>query len=140
MTLRGYNIHTVEQLSNLSAHAISTVGMGCQEWVNGAKRYMEQANKGINHHQFEKAMAEKNAQIAQLTRQVAEISALVRQQRATPQQSNPQDIDYQTAQINATHLSGTEPFTPEPAMFVADLSGQTVQPKRRGRPPKNPQS
>ncbi len=141
-TLRGYNIHTVEQLANLSAQAISTVGMGAQDWVNAAKRYMEQADKGVNHHQFEKALAEKDAQIAQLTRQIAEVTALVRQQQAQPRQAVPPsdpNFDYQTAQINTMHQSVDMPFTPEPAEFVSDLSGMTTAPKRRGRPPKNPQ-
>lgn len=137
-TLRGYNIHTVEQLANLSAHAISTVGMGCQEWVNGAKRYMEQASKGVNHHQFEKAMAEKDSRIAALERNLAEVTALVRERQARPSPALPQVEDVQSLQINAAHQSN-EPFTPEPARFVADLSGMTTAPKRRGRPPKNPQ-
>jgi hypothetical protein len=138
MTLRGYNIHTVEQLAGLSAQGISTVGMGAQDWVNAAQRYMERANKGVNHHQFEKALADKDVQIAALTRQVAEVTALVRQQQARQQQANPQNVDFQTTQINASHQSN-EPFTPEPAQFVQDLSGMTAPAKRRGRPPKNPQ-
>ena len=72
--LSGYQIHTVEQLANLSGHAISTVGMGCQEWVNKAAKYLEQANKGVDFHSFEKALEEKDRQIATLTRQVTEMS------------------------------------------------------------------
>lgn len=132
-TLRGYNIHTVEQLSNLSAEAISTVGMGAQDWVNAAQRYMERANKGVNHHQFEKAMADKDAQIVALQRQVAEVTALVRSQQSSTQ-APPASFDAQTAQINATHQSVDMPYTPEPAQFVRDLSGE-VQAPRRGRPP-----
>lgn len=138
-TLRGYNIHTVEQLAGLSAQGISTVGMGAQDWVNAAKRYMEQANKGVNHHQHEKDLAERDAKIAALTRQVAEVTALVQQQQSRNQQPNP-NYDFQTAQINTTHQSN-EPFTPGPAEFVQDLSGQ-VQPQRRGpgRPRKSQES
>jgi hypothetical protein len=138
--LRGYNIHTVEQLAGLSAQGISTVGMGAQDWVNAAQRYMERANKGVDHHKFEKAIAEKDAQIALLTRQVAEVTALVRQQAQprnvqAPVLPDVQD-DYQTMQINATHQSTTDPFTPPPAQFHTDLSAQ-VQPTRRpGRPRK----
>lgn len=136
--MRGYNIHTVEQLSNLSGQAIGTVGMGCQEWVNAAKRYMERAEKGVDHHKFETAMAAKDAQIAALQRQVAEISALVRQQKpAQPVMTAAPDFDAQSAQIAATHPSSTDPFTPPPAQFHTDLSTQ-VQPERRrpGRPRK----
>lgn len=140
--LRGYNIHTVEQLAGLSGEAISTVGMGAQDWVNAAQRYMERANKGVNHHQFESALAAKDAQIAALTRQVAEITALVRQQqqplppRDAPNLQTAQGFDYQSAQINASHESEIRPYTPPGAEFVQDLSGMTTQPKRRGRPPK----
>lgn len=139
--LRGYNIHTVEQLAGLSGDAISTVGMGAQDWVNAANRYMERANKGVNHHQFEKALADKDQQIATLTRQVAEVTELVRQQQSQirPQVQQPlqntQTFDYQTAQINASHDSEVRPYTPPGAEFVQDLSGMTT-PKRRGRPPK----
>lgn len=137
--MRGYNIHTVEQLSNLSAEAISTVGMGAQDWVNAAQRYMERANKGVDHHKFETALAKKDQQIAALTRQVEEVTALVRQQQAQPHQGQvaAQNYDFQTNQINASHESEVRPFTPPGAEFVQDLSGMTtVQPKRRGRPPK----
>jgi hypothetical protein len=130
--MRGYNIHTVEQLANLSGEAISTVGMGAQDWVNAAKRYMERADKGVNHHQHEKALADRDAKIAALERQVSEITALVRQQQSqspAPLASHPYDA--QTAQINNTHQSATDPFTQPAAQFVQDLSGQ-VQPQRRG--------
>lgn len=131
--MRGYNIHTVEQLSNLSGEAIGTVGMGAQEWVNAAKRYMERAEKGVNHHQFESALAKKDEEIRALRRQVEEVTALVRQQNQSPAPSP--SFDAQTAQINTMHQSN-EPFTPPPAQFHTDLSGQ-VQPKRRpGRPRK----
>lgn len=149
-TLRGYNIHTVEQLANLSAQGISTVGMGAQDWVNAAKRYMEQANKGVNHHQHEKDLADRDAKITALERQVAEVTALVRQQQTQQQTFQPrnnqlpnlQNVDLQELQINATHQSGTEPYTPGPAEFVQDLSGMTAtQPEKRrpGRPRKIPQ-
>jgi hypothetical protein len=131
-TMRGYNIHTVEQLSNLSGSAIDTVGMGAQDWVNAAKRYMDQANRGVNYHQFEKAMADKDAELRQMKRQIADLSAMLRSKQAEAKEP-PADFDPQTAQINAMHQSN-EPFTPEPATFVHDLSGSVEQPKRRGRP------
>lgn len=135
--LRGYNIHTVEQLAGLSAEAISTVGMGAQDWVNAARRYMERADKGVNHHQFETALAAKDQQIASLQRQIAEVTALVRQQQQPNMNvAGTNNVDFQTQQINATHQSVDMPFTPPGAEFVQDLSGMTTAPKRRGRPPK----
>jgi len=133
--MRGYNIHTVEQLANLSAQGQATVGMGAVDWVNAAQRYLDRVNKGVNHHQFEKAMAEKDAKIALLTRQVAEITSLVRQQKPQTPEQPPQDHDFQTEQINQTHQSVDMPFTPEPAQFVHDLSTE-VQPARKPGWPK----
>ena len=53
---------------------------------------------------------------------------------AAQQQQMGQTHDFQTEQINAVHQS-VEPFTPEPAQFVHDLSNEVQPPKRRGRPP-----
>ncbi len=127
MTLKGYNIHTVEQLANLSAQGIGTVGMGCTEWVNGAKRYLEHAEKGVSHHKFETEMAALKSQNATLTRQVNDLMAIVH--RKEGRQTEPQNVDLQTAQLNAVHAS-----VEERPQFVADLSTETT-PARRGRPP-----
>lgn len=142
--MRGYNIHTVEQLSNLSAQAIGTVGMGCQEWVNAAKRYMERAEKGVDHHKFETTVNELKSHIARLERQNAELAGLVRQQNSDRRVPDPatagiaqSSFDPQADQIAAMHPSTTEPFVAPPAQFHTDLS-QQVQPERRrpGRPRK----
>ncbi len=45
-TLERENVLTVEQLANLSATAIQSIGMGCQDWVTSAKRYLEHVSKG----------------------------------------------------------------------------------------------
>jgi hypothetical protein len=149
-TLRGYNIQTVQQLAALSGHAISTVGMGCQEWVNAAAAYMKQADKGVDHHKFNAAMNAKDQQIATLNRQVEELTRLVQQKLAQPNEPRPrnanmanpmppqhQDFDYQTEMLNASHASAddTQAFLQPPAQFVQDLSGSVEPPKRRGRPP-----
>jgi len=132
-TLRGYNIHTVEQLANLSAHAIQTIGMGAQDWVNAAKKYISQAEKGVDHHQFEQAIQKKDMQIQTMQRQIEELTRLI--QSKTPQAPVSPGFDYQTAQINTTHASAdeTQAFLQAPAKFVQDLSG-SVEPKPRGRP------
>lgn len=134
-TLRGYNIHTVEQLANLSAHGIGTIGMGAQDWVNAAKKYMERAEKGVDHHQFETAMAQKDQEIATLKRQVQELAAMVNSR--TREAPDPQNYDFQETQINRVHASADESqaFLQPPAQFVTDLSGSVEPMKRRGRPP-----
>lgn len=124
--LMGYNIHTVEQLAALSGHAISTVGMGCQEWVNKAAKYLEQAQKGVDFHRFEKAIEEKDRQIATLQRQLNEMS---RQVNKVLKLNEPDpSFDVQSSQIAA--LKSQETFSPPPVEFSADITT-----KRRGRPP-----
>jgi hypothetical protein len=134
-TLRGYNIHTVEQLAHLSAHGISTIGMGAQDWVNAAKKYLDRAEKGVDHHKFETALAQKDQQIATLTRQMQELATLVHQKQSAP--PNPQTYDFQEAQINRVHASAddSQAHLQAPAQFVQDLSGSVEPAKRRGRPP-----
>jgi hypothetical protein len=54
--LKASGVHTVEQLATLSAHAIETIGMGAQQWVNEAARYLEVSNKGVKASQLKAAM------------------------------------------------------------------------------------
>ena len=151
-TLRGYNIQTVQQLQKLSGHAIGTIGMGCQEWVNAAAKYMEQADKGVDHHKFNQAMNAKDQQIKTLQRQIEELTRLVQtpDEPATSPSPNsctersaaaiPQDYDYQTEQLNASHASAddSQAFLQPPAQFVQDLSGSVEPPKRKGWPKGKP--
>ena len=134
-TLRGYNIHTVEQLANLSAHGISTIGMGAQDWVTNAKKYLERAEKGVDHHKFETAMAAKDLQITTMQRQIDELTQLVHSKTA-PIQRPPANFDYQEAQLNQVHASAddSQAFLQPPARMVADLSNDVVPSKPRGRP------
>lgn len=121
--LLGYNIHTVEQLANLSGTAIQTVGMGCQEWVNYAKAYLEKANKGVDFHRFEKENQEKDQEISTLRRQVKDLAD---QLGRFMRREVPRDVDTQTMQINARP---EQRFDPEPVVQFS----QAI--KRRGRPP-----
>jgi hypothetical protein len=136
-TLRGYNIHTVEQLAHLSAHGISTIGMGAQDWVNAAKKYLERAEKGVDHHHFETAIAKKDQQISTLTRQLEELTRVVQERNSRPATPNAQTYDFQETQLNNVHASAddTQAVLQPPAKFVQDLSGAIDPPKRRGRPP-----
>ena len=131
-TLIGYNIHTVEQLAHLSASGIQTVGMGCQEWVNKAAKYLDQATKGVDFHRFEQERAEKDKKIATLERQVNELNSKLMAflNKTEPQQN----FDVQTSQINNQQREYDIPqaVTFSPTIKSPDLSGEV---KRRGRPP-----
>ena len=57
--LRGLGIHTVELCAKMTPHAIDSVGMGAQDWVNHARRYLDTAKNGVDYHKIE-AMEEKH--------------------------------------------------------------------------------
>lgn len=134
--LRASGVHTVEQCAELSAHAIETIGMGAQQWVNNAKRYLEVANKGVKASQMKAAIEEKDREIFSLNHKIdlltAELEAVrERQNRAVtmddvqamfaqqggggkrpvyaPGKQLAPAFDAQTAQINATRQSPKAP-------------------------------
>lgn len=138
--LIGYNIHTVEQLANLSAHAITQVGMGCQEWVNKAAKYLEQANKGVDFHRFESALAAKDTEMETMRRQIKDLSAqLGRFMRKEP----PQNFDVQSEmQANIGHQMTDDAARSGPVVQFSqgipaspDLSGEVK--RGPGRPRKH---
>src|SRR5688572_6904100 len=55
-TLRASNVHTVEQLAELSAHAIESIGMGAQRYVNDAVRYLKVADRGVKASEFRREL------------------------------------------------------------------------------------
>ena len=69
-TLRASNVVTIEQLAELSAHAIENVGMGSQSWVNSAKKYVEQSQKGVAIVQHRRDLEERDGQIRVLNQQI----------------------------------------------------------------------
>ena len=137
--LIGYNIHTVEQLANLSAHGIGQVGMGCQEWVNKAQKYLEQANKGVDFHRFDAAIAAKDAEMETMRRQIKDLSA---QLGRFMRKEEPKNFDVQSsmqANIGAQMTEDAERAGPvvqfsQGIPASPDLSGEVV--RRRGRPRK----
>jgi hypothetical protein len=76
-TLRAHAVYTVEQLADLSGHALDTIGMGSQEWCNNAKKYLEAANKGVSTSKFRQEMEIKDREIRVLTKMVDDLKATV---------------------------------------------------------------
>ena len=128
--LQASGVHTVEQCAGMSAHAIETIGMGAQQWVNEATRYLEVANKGVKASQLKQALDEKDREINSLNHKIdlltTEIEHLRENQNNTVTMADVQQMianqgggmkrgvyapgkqlsptfDAQTAQINATH-------------------------------------
>ena len=109
--LRGYGIQTVEQCANLSAHAIATIGMGAQEYVNRAKKYLEQANSSQGFHVLQKELDDQKSKNRVLERQLIEMKRqldTLTLRAINPQGAmlNPpfiQGYDAQSERINANH-------------------------------------
>lgn len=109
--LRGHGIHTIQQLANISAHALLTIGMGAQEYQNKAKAYLDSAMKGVDFHRLERENEElKNqtqVQANQITQLQAQLNGVISQMRGGPQGvTNPQwqpGYDAQSERLNANH-------------------------------------
>lgn len=109
--LRGHGIHTVQQLANLSAHALLQVGMGAQEYQTKAKAYLDSASKGVDFHKIERENEELKNQNQVMANQIqqlqAQLNGVISQMRGGPQAiTNPQwqpGYDPQSERLNANH-------------------------------------
>jgi hypothetical protein len=135
--LRGFGIHTVELLSKLTPDAIDTIGMGAQDWVNKAKRYLEQSRNGVDYHEIEKLRVEHQHETNALKNQIADLTI-----RLNALQSSVTALPvHQLAQL-AQPVAVPPPPLPEPEKWAAPpagfISDQPEPPRRKpGRPPKN---
>ena len=112
-TLRAHGIYTIQQLAELSAHAIDAVGMGAQEAVNKAQRYIKESGDSKALNALRKQLEDKDAAIRVLEKQIKlqkgqidELFARIGNTMApTLAHLNPQDstFDVQSARINANH-------------------------------------
>lgn len=78
-TLRASGVLTIEQCAELSGHAIDSIGMGCQAWVNAAQKYVAYANRGVAVTQFRREMEDKDRQIRVQQQQLDEMRAEIQQ-------------------------------------------------------------
>jgi len=72
-SLRARGVYTIQQCANLTAHGMDGIGMGAQEYVNRAKKFLEMAGSGSNVVKMQEELAEKDKQIAFLKRQSDEM-------------------------------------------------------------------
>lgn len=73
--LKTYGIQTVQQLANLSADAINNVGMGAQEYVNMANRYIQNATDGTAFHKMQEELRKKDQDYKILEHRFGELQA-----------------------------------------------------------------
>jgi hypothetical protein len=147
-TLNAVNIHTVQQLANLSGDAISRGGIGFQDWVTKAKKYLESAEKGVNFQKFEAEKTKWEQERASLQKQISDLATQLQQvvQKQTgmgmPQQQYapqppmpPQNYDHQSSMIANTMQADFSGQVMTPADFSHDVQPNPNTPvKRRGRP------
>lgn len=126
--LRANAVHTLEQLSTLSANAIESIGMGSQRYVNDAQKYLAQATKGVGAAQFRRELEERDGQIRTLTHQLNLIKKEVERLRGESSPSIP-NMDQTTLQNLLTQLvAGNRPQFPAGVKEPASVfDAQTAQ-------------
>jgi len=67
--LKAQGVFTVQQCAKLSANAIDNIGMGAQEYVNMANKYLENANSGVEFHKMQETIKKKDQEIKILSGQ-----------------------------------------------------------------------
>lgn len=71
--LRAAAVHTIEQCAELSANAIETIGMGAQQYVNDAKKFLEFSNRGVKASQMRQELESRDREIKALKHMVTEL-------------------------------------------------------------------
>jgi hypothetical protein len=126
--LRANGVYVIEDLAELSANAMDTVGMGAQTWVNDAKKYLAAAQKGMGAAKIRAELEDRDRQIKVLVEQVQNLTkqvtmlqaarvqqadimgqALVSGAMTRPQHMPAIQFDAQTAQINANNSASRAP-------------------------------
>jgi hypothetical protein len=69
--MRGCHVFTVEQLADLTAEGQRRVGMGVQEYVGRAQKFMDAAERAAPMHQMDAALRQRDEEIEALKAQVA---------------------------------------------------------------------
>lgn len=79
-----FNVHTIEQLANMSDTAMQAFGMGAREWATKAKAFLALAENSAAVQQYAVENEALKQQIAALQSQFAELSAKVDPERRGP--------------------------------------------------------
>lgn len=111
--LKAYGVWTVEQCANLSAHAITSIGIGGQDFVNKAKAFLESASQGANFLKLERDMKEQTQQYRMLEQNYNNLKAqfeAVMQKLNNPNAASNSPawqpgVDAQVERLNANHKS-----------------------------------
>lgn len=90
--LHTHAVHTVEQLCNLTAHALQSIGMGSVEWQGMARKFLDSASGGQEHHKLVKQVDELNNQNQVLQNQISLMKMQLDRLSAAQQGIHPMQI------------------------------------------------
>lgn len=134
--LAAHGVHTVQQLANLSANAIDTIGMGAQHYVNDAQKYIKSAEAGAGTVQLRKEIEAKDrdikilrSQLESLKNEVDRLSAQAAGATVNLSQAQLQDL------IAGRSLHPTMPINPQTSNFDP-ATAQINATSPRAMPPK----
>jgi hypothetical protein len=113
--LRACGVHTIEQCAELSAHAIESIGMGAQRYVNDSQKYLKMAERGVKANEFRREIEERDSKIRVLTQQVEQLSAQVQQMA----QNSANNVDMTQLQSLIAGVMGRPVHTPTPRYDAA---------------------
>jgi hypothetical protein len=135
-TLRSHGVQVVEQLAKLSGTAIQDVGMGCQNWVNYAQKYLEMASKGASESSVRRQFEQKDREINVLRRQVEDLKnkleGIAQQNMQGPDLATMQSMLASMMQ-RPQHMPQVA-FDPQTAMINAQGQATRATKQRRQRP------
>lgn len=111
--MKAFGVFTVEQCANLSAHAMTSIGMGAQEAQTKARAYLESATKGSNFLKLErdfKELAQSNRMLQQnfdslQAQHRALIEKLSNPNKTSDQPAWQPGYDAQAERLNSNHPS-----------------------------------
>ncbi len=127
--LRGIGVHTVEQLSKLTATAVEHIGMGGQEWVNKAKNYITTAQKGVDYHVIDKLKAQHSHEIGALNSQILALTQQMQEMKGSMMAASPGFANAEFARLQALEklqavpqraAPETKPWQEAPAGFIEE--------------------
>jgi len=147
--LHSIAIHTVQQLAGLTAHGLSTIGIGATQYQQKAKDFLSAANGGAGMHRLttenEKLKNAYETQANQIALLKAQLDKLMAERSGVPSAMIP-SAPAPTAQAHANlQPAYSAPELSDEPLFVEvpdELSGASISevtqelPKRRGRPPR----
>src|SRR5258708_7659671 len=127
--LRGIGVHTVEQLSKLTATAVEHIGMGGQEWVNKAKNYITTAQKGVDYHVIDKLKAQHSHEIGALNSEILALTQQMQEMKGSMMAASPGFANAEFARLQALEklqavpqraAPETKPWQEAPAGFIEE--------------------